>query len=185
MSAATLPSPDGAFDYIVDQLAAGLSLSRAASGQLRRSHSETLAVVPTNAERGSLSSFGTALGVSGDGTTVADLADELASRFAASRMIVSLPLAQPGDASLASIAGSLTACDDEVYVAIDLAADRPTVEHCLRAHDPSFGYALVVVDPVGAGRNVCPTEALESGDYRLRAAVVGAYDGEGFLVAVA
>ena len=185
MSATTRPRPDGAFDYIVGQLAAGMSASRAALEQLRLSHSETLAVVPTDADQGSLHSFDTALGISGGGATFADLAGELASRFPASRVIVALPLAQPGDGSLASIAGSLATCGSEAYLAVDLTDDRSTIEQALRAHDPSFGYALVVVDHAGAGPSICPTEAIESGEYRLRAAAVGAYDGEGFLVAVA
>lgn len=183
MSTPPPTAPDGAFDYIVNQLADGMSLPQAAAARLRAGHAGTLAIVPAGVRDQQLAAPETGLGAS-RGTTCAQLAGELTSRFPNSRLIVALPLAKPDDSSLASIPGTVATCAGQVYLAVDLQAEVAVVEQALRAQDPSFSYALVVVDHAAVQPHVCPTDALESGEYTLRAAGVGAYDGEGFLVAV-
>jgi hypothetical protein len=76
-------------------------------------------------------------------------------------------------------------CGSEVYAACSLDMPPTQVEATLRTADPSFMYSAIVVDKNMGGDDLsgCPTVWVDGGTARIRAVLIGAYDGEGFVLA--
>jgi hypothetical protein len=167
-------------DYADGRLGEGLSLSRRARSFLLET--DTFAVVQNGATLDRILDF---TGGGPGRCDIGEVAVLLSERFPSCSVIVELPLRRPTDPG-ATDEGRLQVltCDGELYAACSL--DRPPVqvEAALRATDPAFMYNAIVVENVG-GRELsgCPTAWVEHGIARVCALLIGAYDGEGFVLA--
>lgn len=169
---------DFAGDWLRESLANGLSLGRRV-GELVPTSFMEIEAIATSTDRVRLLEF------SRGGLAAADtwtfIAQELHRRFRDCHLFVELPLVQPSDRFLEHRPYSYVQCDNELYAVVSLAAQSSSVETVLRSSDPSMTYNAVVMSGVGVSR--CPVEDLDRGDARVEAVVVGAYDGEGALLA--
>ena len=176
MSMSLIAIGDAGVAYANGSLSQGLSLARRARSVLIGM--SALALVPegTSSEQ--------ALGFGHGGLGRCDMpgvAALLAGRYPHGSVFLELPLWRPDDPGTAI---RTVTCGDEVYAfcSLDLPLDR--LETTLRTADPSFMYNAIIVGN-GSGEDLaeCPTESVDSGRRRICAIVVGAYDGEGFVVA--
>jgi hypothetical protein len=115
---------------------------------------------------------------------IGDLARLLRERYAGELLIVELPLWRPNDPGIGNCEYETLVCGSEVYGAIQLTDDIATIEVALRATDPSFSYnAFVIKKYTSDLARTCPAEWVASGSAGILAVLVGAYDGEGFVLA--
>lgn len=170
---------DAGVAYANGGLSQGLSLAcRAQSVLIGMS---VLALVPDGA------SSEQALGFEHGGLGRCDMAGVaalLAGRYPHGSIFVELPLWRLDDPGVPGTAIRTVTCGDEVYAFSSLNVPLGRLEATLRTADPSFMYnAIVVENGNGEDLSECPTESVDSGKLRIRAALIGAYDGEGFVVA--
>jgi len=158
-----------------------MSLGRLASKRLEPGKSRLHAIVPLEATSAEIASVRNGMGRRDD--AFSGIADELANRFPESWIALGLPLAVPGDSGLPAD-GTTAVCDTEVYIVRPIDAGEGALTMSLRNADPSFNYVFAVLDGVSADTaDRCPTQGVEAGQYAVRALGVGAYDGEGFIIA--
>ena len=169
-----------AIDYANSRLGEGLSLARRAQSVLLGM--TAFAVVPDGAPHDRFLSFrGGGLGR----CDIGEVAVLLSRRFPSSLVILELPLRRPTDPGMEESALHTLICGSEVYAACSLDVPPTQVEATLRAADPSFMYNAIVVDENIGGDDLsgCPTEWVEGGTARICAVLIGAYDGDGFVLA--
>jgi len=182
MSLITGPVPEPAgTSYVLTALTGGLSLGQRVSGRIGELPSVwALTVAQQVAERLASLEVG---GLPGGSVNASALARWLRDRWPAAVVIVALPLARPGDTALRAAPQMFRTCEGEVYAVADASADIEAVERALRASDPATGYVAVVADADGDfGVKECPADAFDQGSLTLRGVLVGAYDGEGYVV---
>jgi len=168
-----------ALEYLKDSLADGLSLSRSATSRLTGLTAVALVPEGVSAERATDFKRG-GLGRS----VIADLAQLLVERFAGATLLLELPLWRGNDPGVVGGEFTVLICGEEVYAVCDLDGSLDSAELTLRAADPSFMYnAFVIRHRNGESGTQCPAEWLEVEDSKLVAVIVGAYDGEGFILA--
>lgn len=119
---------------------------------------------------------------------IGDVAESLRRLFPHAWLAVGLPLVRPDDPWISEgrpqLRGELQIDGPHAYAVCRLSAPRETVEAVLRAHDPSFLYNAVIVEPAAQDETgVNLRQQVEEGLARIVAVLVGAYDGEGFVLA--
>lgn len=168
-----------AIDYADSRLGEGLSLARRAQSTLLGMMA--FAVVREGVTRDR------ALRFRGGGLGRCDMSEVavlLSQRFPSGWVIVELPLWRPTDPGIEEGALHTLICGSEVYAACSLDVPPTRVEATLRTADPSFMYNAIIVENIGGGDlSGCPTGWVECGTARICAALIGAYDGEGFVLA--
>ena len=76
-------------------------------------------------------------------------------------------------------------CGEEVYAVCPIGEDRELLSNTLMYRDRTWAYHAFVVDGLPPDAIVgCPTRLFKEGVISIRAILVGAYDGEGYLLAV-
>jgi hypothetical protein len=168
-----------AIDYAGDSLNEGLSLARHAQSALFSMTS--FAVVPEGVTREQ------ALNFSHGGLGRCDISEVavlLSQRYPSGLVVVELPLWRLEDPGAVDSTIRTLSCGDEVYATCPLDAPPARIEETLRTADPSFMYNAIVIED-GGNRDLsgCPTEWVEGGTARICAVMIGAYDGEGFVLA--
>ncbi|MFT4295550.1 MAG: hypothetical protein QM582_09070 [Micropruina sp.] len=111
------------------------------------------------------------------------VAVELVDDWPDGHLFVEMPFVRPRDSRPEGRSVSTVVCGDECYAYAPLDAESSTVARTLVAHDPTSLYvAAVVTARPGVDPRRCPTEALRTGIFTLEAVMVGAHDGEAFVV---
>lgn len=117
----------------------------------------------------------------GSATPWEQLAVRLVRASPTGRLFVEMPLSRPDDPAPSE---NFQTChvSGNVYAHAAACEGRVQAERVLRAHDPSFLYAaLVVAGPLTGPDCSAAQSGLVNGDLSLEVAVVGALDGEGFV----
>jgi hypothetical protein len=122
-------------------------------------------------------------GGTGGANPCAQLAEEVVAKWPAAHVVVEMPLASPSDPYLDTVAFQTVTCGEEVYAVAETRAGATAVERALRAADPSGPYLALIAMAREAPDVGCPHSRLNSGLLRPVRLIVGAFDGEGFLLA--
>jgi hypothetical protein len=170
---------DAGMGYVSGSLSSGLALARRAQTLLTGMSATALVPDGTSAEQALV------FGRGGLGRcAMAEVATLLSQRYPTGSVVVELPLRRSDDPAAPDEAVQTVTCDDEVYAVCSFDLSLVRVEATLRTADPSFMYnAIVLENDVDAELFGCPMDWVDGGASRIRAVVVGAYDGEGFVVA--
>jgi hypothetical protein len=179
MSMSLIALGDAAMGYVSGSLSRGLSLARRAQTVL--TDMSTTALVPdgTSAERALVFDRG-GLGR----CDMAEVATLLSRQYPTGFVVVELPLRRSDDPAAPDEAIQTVTCGEEVYAACSFGLSLARVEATLRMTDPAFMYnAIVLESDNDAELSGCPMDWVDGGASIIRAVVIGAYDGEGFVVA--
>ena len=189
-SIAQLPGigPEGAV-WVLEMLRCGLSLGKRAADLVDPTGLQIWAVVGVDADAAALEQF---QGGFARGRVAASSHNKLAAvlcrEFGDADLIVEDPISLPSEILPAFPTGgppTMLACGREVYFACSLGGEIELVEQTIFSHDNSFDYNGFVVEGLPHGdAGACPTELFQSGAMSVHAIVSGAYDGEGYLLAV-
>jgi hypothetical protein len=169
------PSREDLFDWAVERLNEGMSMARwaATSGAM---DGFDFALVTSHPTAVNDLRFGI-----GSAAPWEELAIRLVQASPTGRLFVEMPLSHPDDPAPS---GSFQTChvSGNVYAHAAASEGQVQAERVLRAHDPSFLYAaLVVAGPIASPDCSTAQSGLMNGDLSLEVAVVGALDGEGFV----
>lgn len=171
-----------AIEWIKGAWSDGLSLARTVSARLGAANWDVFAVTG-EASRELLQAHDFRYGGLPPANCFAGLAVELARRFEGDYLIVELALARPVDSMQLPAGAKTVTCDSEVYEVIRIGSDQHALEGTLRATDPASVYNCFVAACAG-DLSFCPSTLFEDGVISMRAAITGAYDGEGFVFAI-
>lgn len=115
-----------------------------------------------------------------------EVAAVLAQTYPGASLVVELPLWRSDDPGVPDGDLRILICGNEVYATCHLGGSLNSIEKTLRLADPSFMYnAIILEHKVDFGAGSCPADSVAAGTARVRAILVGAYDGEGFVLASA
>lgn len=168
-----------AIAYVQANLSDGLSLSQRSISALVGMRAVALVPNRTSLERLLDFKHG-GLGRCDIGEVAAILAEE----YPRASLVVELPLRRPHDTGVSDDAPGIMVCGDEVYVACSLRDSISIIERTLRMADPAFMYRAFILEPGKEFREeACPPDLVDSEAATLKAVLVGAYDGEGFVLA--
>ena len=180
--------PKGAV-WVLEMLRSGLSLGKRVAELVDPDDLQIWAVIGVDADAAALERFQGGLARGREAASSVDmLAAVLCRDFGDADLIAENPISLPSEIRPVFPTGgppTMLVCGREVYFACSLAGEIELVEQTVFSHDNSFCYNGFVVeglphDDAGA----CPTELLHSGGMSIHAIVSGAYDGEGYLLAV-
>lgn len=178
MKAVTVPAGEPGIRYVSGSLRQGLALGRAVASRIEGMTAE--AIVPGDPPVERILEFDRGgLGPS----VVGMLGSWLRSRFGGAALVVELPLWRPGDRVLAVDKFETAVIDQGVYATccIDEAPDK--VEATITSADPAFMYHAMLFPARSrveiSGRSGNWQERLANA---VLAVMVGAYDGEGFVL---
>jgi hypothetical protein len=179
MSMSLIALGDAGMAYVSGSLSSGLSLARRAQTMLTGMNAAAL--VPDGTSREQAFAFGRG----GLGRCdITEVATSLSRRYPTGSVAVELPLRRLDDPAAPSEITQTTTCDSEVFAVCSFGSSLVQIEATLRATDPSFMYnAIVLESEYGAELSGCPTDWIDRGASRIRAVIIGAYDGEGFVIA--
>jgi hypothetical protein len=173
----------------MEMLRSGLSLGKRVAELVDPNGLQIWAVVGVEADAAALEEFQGGFARGGVAASSHDkLAAVLCREFGDADLVVEDPISLPSEIRPAFPTGgppTMLACGREVYFASSLGGEIELVRQTIFSHDNSFDYNGFVVeglphDDAGA----CPTELFRGGAMSVRAIVSGAYDGEGYLLAV-
>lgn len=168
-----------ALEYAKARLADGLSLSRRSIPQLANMTAVALVPMGASAER--------ALDFKQGGlgrNDLAEIAALLARTYPGASLVVELPLWRPDDPGVSDSDSRNVISGSEVYATCQLSSSLQSIEKTLRLADPSFMYNAIIVQPeieIEAGTS--PADLIGTESATIRAVLIGAYDGEGFIIA--
>jgi hypothetical protein len=189
-SVAQLPriGPKGAL-WVLEMLRSGLSLGKRVAKLVDPNDLQTYAVIGVDADAAALEQFQGGLARDREAASSIDkLAAVLCRDFGDADLIVEDPISLPSEILTAFPTDgppTMLACGREVYFACSLSGEIELVEQTIFSHDNSFDYNGFVVEGLPHDdADACPTELLHSGAMSVHAIVSGAYDGEGYLLAV-
>ena len=118
----------------------------------------------------------------GSPTPWGELTDRIRETWPNAVVYVEMPLALASDPVMHDLGSAIVTCDEEVYGFANTWDGPERLADTLKAHDPSSLYVAMVAVSDGQAEPLCPVATLEGGSISLRCVVVGAFDGEGFLV---
>jgi hypothetical protein len=176
-----LPLQDSAMGWMRNSWSSGLSLARNVAISSVWLAWDVFAVTgESNKER--LQARDPKYGGLPQADNVAGIAAELSNRFPGKYLIVELALASPDDPWLSEVRAETVTCGKEVYELVEIGSDLDLIEKFLRMIDPAGIYnAFIVTSSIEISS--CPGILLQEGKISLFAAIAGAYDGEGFMLA--
>jgi hypothetical protein len=173
---------DGAMEWMEEAWRAGLSLARMVSTRLESVEWKVFAVTgEANEKRLRAQNF--RYGGLPATNSFRGLAAELSRRFEGDYLVVELALARPGDPVQLPTGAETVSCDHEVYKVIRIGSDVSVLEMALRLTDPASIFNAFVVTG-SSGISSCPSALFKQELISVRAAMTGAYDGEGFIFAI-
>lgn len=169
---------DQAFEYARARLLDGLSLSRSVVPLLVGA--TAVALVPEGVSEERVLDFRS--GGLGH-LELAEVAALLGRVYRDASLIVELPLWRPDDVDAPDPVPRIFVCNAEVYAFCSLRDSLDDIEETLRVADPSFMYSAVILEHrVEFGEMSSILDWLMAGTARVVAVLLGAYDGEGFLL---
>lgn len=163
--------------YARSALESGMPYARAlAAGMVSSPTTWAVTRGPEAASRLSRCAIG---GLEGGSLDAHDIAAWLAERWPGATLILGLPLARASDPVVRADCELLTLGVDEVYAVAEVDSEFRQLEDALRATDPTVGYVAVIVRCDVRGW----LEGASGGSLiGLCGILIGAYDGEGFLM---
>ena len=118
----------------------------------------------------------------------AKLTSVVAESYAGHHLVLELPEDKPSERWFTYPTGGTPTrmtCDAEVYAVCPIGEDRDLLQNTVLYRDSTWGYHAFVVDGLPPDEIAgCPARLFKEGVISIRAIVVGAYDGEGYLLAV-
>ncbi|MGN9912253.1 hypothetical protein ACTMTJ_32415 [Phytohabitans sp. LJ34] len=118
------------------------------------------------------------------GSDMREIAALLARAYPEAVLVVELPLWRPEDPGIRETDLSVAISGDEIYSVRPLNSGPNLVERTLRLADPSFMYNAFILEPkVNLVAELVFPNLLKSGQVVVKGVLVGAYDGEGFVLA--
>ena len=177
-------------NWVLETLRDGLSLGRAVAAILSHDEVSVHAVVGGEVSTERLEqdfTEGLLIGpVAGKATR--RLADALNANFAGTHLVLELPEDRPSDRWYLYPEGgtpSRMTCGEELYASCAIGDGGTIIQHTLHYRDSVWGYNAFIVAGLPADQiSGCPTTLLQEGVVAIMAIIVGAYDGEGYLLAV-
>lgn len=169
----------GVAGFVRSTLEQGLSVGRTLCDCL--SGSPSIAAITDSPELQSRLRRPEAGGLIGKAVAPSELGSSVVGRWPRSLVVVEMPLARPGDPSVEAAHEIARVCADEVYAVARAGDGTQAVTRVLEATDPAFGFVASILSdgPEAAGQ-------LQASDWltsrQLQAVLVGAYDGEGYLL---
>ncbi|WP_378741237.1 hypothetical protein [Nocardia brasiliensis] len=166
-------------EFAAENLQYGLATSRAVKAQV--AGMQAVAMVPPGNPEGNVLDFKHG----GLGRAVAgDLAEWLVDRFAGSLLVVELPMRRVDDPEGPVEGFETVARGDDIFGVCTIGHPASAVENALLGHDPTFLYGAFVLQQNETTRAWLnsDTDQLVSDPQQLLVVIVGAYDGEGFVL---
>ncbi|MBF6354918.1 hypothetical protein IU449_10225 [Nocardia higoensis] len=178
MKATVVPAGLRGYEYVVENLRYGLAAARAVLPLVEGMRAT--AMVPHGAAENSWFEFRAAAGKA----TIRELTEFVIDRFPGCLIIAEQPLRRPGDPHLSHHVFERVVLGEEVFAVCTTSSPEYVVTRTLNAQDPTYLYCVFVIEDNVKTRAWLRGESTEivSDTADLRLVIVGAYDGEGFVM---
>lgn len=178
MKATVVPVGLRGYEYVVENLRYGLAAARAVLPLVEGMR--TTAMVPHGSTKDSWFEFRAAAGKG----TLSDLTEFVIERFPDCLIIAEQPLYSPSDPPAPQDVFDLVIKGKEVFAVCTTSSPAYVVTRTLNAQDPTYLYCVFVIEDNVTTRAWLRGESTEivSDTADLRLVIVGAYDGEGFVM---
>lgn len=178
MSVRTVAIGDVGLAYVEAAIRDGLSLAHSAKTVLVGMSATAFVPAEASDEKAHDVNYGHLWTSDVDG-----VADSLGILFPDAWLAVELPLLRPDDPSILNRVTCLQVEGEEVFAVCRMSDSRETVVRTLRASDPSLLYVAVLIHG-GEAKEMARSvkRQVEEGNAEIVGVLVGAYDGEGFIL---